>query len=1099
MKNKSLLLIISFNLLLILGVLGQKIPSTLFTELSANFTSIHFKNTLVETREHNITNYHHFYNGGGVAVGDFNNDGLIDVYFTSNQQPNKLYLNKGNFKFENITTSAGVAGRNGWKTGVSVADVNGDGLLDIYVCYSGNYKGPQRANQLFINNGNLTFTDKAKQMGVDDIGYTTNGVFFDYDNDGDLDLFVLNDNIHIAPIYNSAYLKKREDPLSGNHLYENENGHFKDVTKNAGIISNILSYGLGVSITDINNDGWPDIYVANDYIEEDYLYINNKNGTFSEILKSAVGHMSHSSMGIDIADINNDGLLDIFTADMLPNDNRRQKLLFAPDNYEYYQNSVKDGFYHQFMRNMLQLNNGNGTFSEIGQIAGVSNTDWSWAPLVADFDNDGNKDLFITNGFRRDITNRDFIKFNADATLKHLSGDAKNKLFKLLQVTKSSPLHNYAFQNNGNLKFSDHSKDWGFTTLGFSNGAAYADLDNDGDLDLIVNRINKVAGIYKNNTIEKKIGGNYLKIKLCSKSLNTNAVGASVTLYANSGKYLLENYPVHGFQSAMQIPLHFAFPDAAVDSIHIKWPNNNETVIKSKIKINDLLTISENETLEQAIQPILPLVKTIFNPTTKSLFYNHAEFGINDFKLQGLLPNMISYAGPKLIKGDVNGDQLDDIYICGTIMQSGSLFLQNKEGKFQINRNNDFSNYSIQNETNGVFFDADKDGDLDLFVLTGDYQRVALDSLPNGKLYINEKGYFKLSNESLPKDIGMGSVAVAMDINMDSYLDLFIGGRVVPGRYPESPGSRMLVNDGHGKFTDQTNNFAPDLLKLGMVTDAKWVDINKNHKPVLLICGEWMPIKCFELVNNKLVDKTDFYFDKALDGLWNTMELSDIDNDGDMDLIAGNWGTNSQFAATEKEPMTMYYDDFDKNGFMDPIICQYNQGVSYPMATRDEITDQMVSLRQRFSNYESYSNATIKDIFTKRQLDSAKKLAVNYLHTTWFENVHGKFIARSLPIQSDFSPVYAICAQDFNGDGNMDLLLCGNVDNARIRIGKLDANYGTLMLGDGKGNFKYINQLESGLAIKGSVRAIINIDTKNKEHLLLFGINNNKPILLKYE
>jgi hypothetical protein len=1096
MKFKFLFL--SFNLIICITVCGQKKLLTLFSELPSSRTGITFQNKLVETLQHNITNYHHFYNGGGVAAGDFNNDGLIDIYFTSNQQPNKLYLNKGNFKFEDITNKAGVAGRKGWKTGVSIADVNGDGLLDIYVCYSGDDIAEKRANQLFINNGNLTFTDKAKVMGVADLGYTTSAAFFDYDGDGDLDLFVLNDNIKITPIYTDSYLKKRGDAFAGNHLYENQNGYFLEVTQKSGIISNILSYGLGIAITDINNDGWPDIYIGNDYIEEDYLYVNNKNGTFSEILKSAVGHLSHSTMGIDIADINNDGLPDIFTADMLPKNNTRQKLLFAPDNFEYYQNLVKSGFYHQNMRNMLQLNNGNGTFSEIGQVAGVSNTDWSWAPLIADLDNDGNKDIFVTNGFRRDITNRDFIKFNADSTLKHLTGDTKTKLFNLLKSTKSTPLHNYIFKNEGNLTFTDHSKEWGFNTLGFSNGAAYADLDNDGDLDLMINKINHEAGIFRNNTIEKKLGGNFLKINLTSKSKNTNAIGAKVLLYAASGKYMLEQYPVHGFQSSMQIPLHLTFPDTQVDSIQVIWPNRLMTVIKSNIKINSVVNVLEESALKKDMAINSQFVQTIFNPTKKNIFYKHSEFGINDFKIQPLLPKMISYIGPKFIKGDVNGDHLDDIYICGSIIQPGMIFLQNKEGNFNINRDNDFSNFSMQNETNGVFFDADNDGDNDLFVLTGDYQRVDNDSLPNGKLYINDNGYFKLVSQHLPKDICMGSVVLSLDINKDGFLDLFIGGRVVPGRYPESPGCMILINDGHGNFANQTKQYASDFLKLGMVTDAKWVDINQNNTPVLMISGEWMPIQCFELVNNQLLNKTNQYFDKALNGLWNKMEFADMDHDGDLDLIAGNWGTNSQLQASEKEPMTLYYDDFDKNGFIDPIICQYNEGVSYPMATRDEMTDQIVSLRQKFPDYEKYANATINDIFSKDQIENAKKLNVNYLHTTWLENVNGKFITRSLPIQSDFAPVYSICANDFNGDGNVDLLLCGNIDNARIRIGKIDANYGVLLVGDGKGSFKYVNQVESGLSIKGNVRDILKIDTQNGNRLLLIGVNNSAPITLKY-
>ena len=1098
MNFRILFIYICINFLFSNVVFGQKMENSLFTSLPAATTGVQFSNNLLESQADNIITYEYFYNGGGVGLGDFNNDGLIDMYLTANQEFNKLYLNKGNFKFEDITKKAGVTGRSGWKTGVSIADVNGDGLLDIYVCYSRDEIAEKRANQLFINNGNLTFTDKAKEMGIADIGYTTNAAFFDYDKDGDLDLFVLNHHIKDITTYRDAYIKYIPEPISGNHLYKNNNGHFEDVTQSAGIISNKLSYGLGISISDINNDGWPDIYVGNDFIEEDYMYLNNTDGTFSEKLKSSVGHMSAFTMGLDIGDINNDGLLDMITLDMLPKDNKRQKLISSFDNFENYNNIVKAGFYHQSVRNMLQLNNGDGTFSEIGQLAGVSNTDWSWAPLIADFDNDGQKDIFVTNGFGRDMTSRDFVKFYADAQLKHLQGNTDSKMFEMLKGVKVTPLHNFIFKNDGKLYFSDHSKEWGFNELDFSNGAAYADLDNDGDLDLIVNKINQLAGVYRNNTNEKKLGGHYLKINLHSKSKNSNSLGAKVTLYAASGKYIIENYPVHGFQSSMQIPLHFTFPDDKVDSIKIIWPNKKETLLNSNIEINSLLNINEESNSQLLATQIAQPKKPIFTETNPVIYYKHSEFGTNDFKIQPLMPNMISYSGPKFIYGDVNGDKLNDIYICGTIYQSGTLFTQKSDNSFITNRNNDFSKFFLQNETNGVFFDADHDGDNDLFVLTGDYQSVVSDSLPNGKLYINESGYFKLRNDLLPKDICMGSVAVSIDVNKDGFLDLFIGGRVVPGGYPASPGSMLLMNDGQGKFTNQTSKYAPDFLNLGMVTDAKWVDINKNNKPILIICGDWMPLKCFSLENNQFVDKTDIYFDKIMNGLWNKMEFSDIDNDGDLDLIAGNWGTNSQFTASEKEPMTLYYDDFDKNGFIDPIICQYYEGVSYPMATRDELTDQIVSLRQKFPDYEKYSNATIKEIFSTAQINSAKKLEINYLHTTWFENVNGKFLIKSLPIQSDFSPVYAISANDFNGDGNIDLLLCGNIENVRIRIGKIDANYGVLLLGDGKGDFKYANQLESGLSLKGNVRDILKLDPINGNNLLLIGLNNSAPITLKY-
>ena len=1069
----------------------------LFTHLPFTSTGVNFKNKLVETATQNIITYEYFYNGGGIAAGDFNNDGLIDLYFTSNQQPNKLYLNKGNFTFEDITKNAGVAGRPGWKTGVSVADVNGDGLLDIYVCYSGDVEPAKRANQLFINNGNLQFTDNAKELGIADEGYTTQAAFFDFDRDGDLDLYAMNHNIKNLRNFDASFVKKMVDPDAGDRLYENVNGKFVDISRKAGIISNPLGYGLGINISDINNDGYPDIYITNDYVEEDYLYINNKNGGFTESLKSAFGHLSNFSMGVDIADINNDGLADIITLDMLPKDNRRQKLLYAPDNYELYNNTVLNGFYHQLMRNMLQVNNGDGTFSEIGQLAGVSNTDWSWAALLADFNNDGKKDLFVTNGYGRDMINRDFVKFYANERLKHLEGSTDSRMFQMLQGITSTPLHNFIFENTGNFNFKDQSIKWGFDEVGFSHGAVYADLDNDGDLDLVINKMNQEAGIYKNNTIENNKGGNFLQLHLSTATKNTFALGAKATLFAGSGTYTIENYPVHGFQSSMQIPLHFTFPDKIIDSILIRWPDGEIQVIVQNIPINQRLNILKPSVFisknRVAITP-----QTIFKSGNTILDYAHKQDGVNDFKIQPLMLNMISYSGPRIAKADINGDQLDDIFICGPKDEAGALFIQQSSGVFTLSTQPDFSPDAASEDCGAVFFDADNDGDMDLYVVSGGYALDVKDASLQDRLYINEAGKFIKKINALPPETISGAQVVPMDFDMDGDIDLFIAGRIIPGRYPESPGSRLLVNNGKGIFADQTETIAPLFFNIGLVTDAKWADINGDSSKELIICGEWMPLQCFSFSNGKFIDISDKVFDKKLNGFWNRLQLDDLDKDGDLDLVAGNWGTNSQLKVSDAEPATLYYGDFDNNGFIDPLICYFIEGKSYPMASRDEMTDQIVSLRQRFPTYDSYADATINEVLTTEQIKAAKQLSINYLHTAWFENIKGKFVTHKLPVQADFSPVYAIQTDDFNHDGNMDILLCGNIDQARVKIGKMDANYGVLLAGDGRGSFKYISQWQSGLSIKGCVRDIIPINTKSGKNLLMLGLNNQAPVFLNY-
>ncbi|HEX5025488.1 MAG TPA: VCBS repeat-containing protein, partial [Agriterribacter sp.] len=1074
----------------------------LFELLPPQKTNIHFNNLIEESLNLNVLMYEYLYNGGGVAIGDVDGDGLQDIYFSGNTVENKLYLNKGNMQFEDITAQAGVGGRRGpWKTGVTMADVNGDGLVDIYACYSGRLPAQKRMNQLFINQGvDKTgvpiFAEQAKQYGLADSSYSTQGYFFDYDKDGDLDMLLLNHNPKSLPVLDEAatmYELKTSDPEIGVKLFRNDKNIFKNVTAISAISSSALTYGLSAGIADINGDGWQDIYVCNDYSVPDYLYINNHNGTFTDAKQTSFGHTTHFGMGNNVDDINNDAYPDIISLDMLPEENHRQKMLMAPDNYEKYDLMLRSGFYYQYMRNMLQVNNGNGTFSEMGQLSGISNTDWSWAPLVADYDNDGWKDIYITNGYLRDYTNMDFLKYMNDY-IQNNSGDIRRQnVLDLVHKIPSSDVKNYMLRNEHGARFSNVSESWGFSDVSNSGGGVYVDLDNDGALDLVVNNINKPAFVY-HNLSASKAKNNYLNIALQGSGLNTQGLGAKVTLYTAHNKQYQEQMPARGYQSSVSPILHFGIgAEAVIDSLSIVWLSGKMEIIAG-IKPNRLVTLKESSAKQE--YKFLKPSKPLFEETPSPIVFQHEPNSINDFKRQPLMVNPMSFFGPCLAKADVNGDGLEDVFVGGATEQPGMIFMQQKSGNFVKQEQPSLQADKVAEDADAVFVDVNTDGFADLYVASGGYHHFTEnDSRLQDRLYINDgKGNFKRAADALPKMWVSKGCVRASDINGDSYPDFFVGGRVVPGRYPEIPQSFILINDGKGNFKDETAVIAPGLQHAGLISDAAWVDVNSDKKEDLVVVGEWMPVKLYINNNGKLEDKTTAYYDKPYSGWWNTLTVGDMNGDGKPDLIVGNEGLNTQCKVSEKEPAEMYYKDFDDNGSVDPVFSFYIQGKAYPYITRDELLDQIAGMRTRYTNYADYADKTVEDIFGKAELSDAGHLDANCLETSYFEmGADGKFHKKPLPLEAQSSPVFAISVLDFDGDGKKDMLLCGNINRARLRFGKSDANYGVLLKGKGDGNFDYVPQWKSGFQLWGDVRSVLQVN-----HTLLFGINQGQVRAYKH-
>lgn len=1078
---------------------NKKHEIILFGMLHASHTGIAFINELDQTEDLNTYTFRNFYNGAGVGIGDVNNDGLADIYFCGNTTPNKLYLNKGNFVFEDITMQGGVACEGVWSTGVSFADINGDGWLDIYVCKSGKDEGENRHNELFINHGDLTFSEQSHKYGLDIKGLSVHATFFDYDLDGDLDCYLLNNSFHSVSNFEPLPgLRETSDAGLNNILLRNDDGVFMNVTSHSGIYNTAISFGLGATVSDINRDGWPDIYVSNDFFERDYLYLNNRDGTFRECLEDYIQETSMGAMGADIADINNDGFVEIYVTEMTSAFNNRRKSKTVYQNWEVYQSAVKNGYHHQFARNTLQLNNKNGAFSEIGRYAGVDRTDWSWGALIFDMDADGWNDIFVANGIYKDLLDRDYLEFYSNPrNVRNVFEQAEHGVIALIDKMPSEKISNYALINNKNLTFTNLSKELGLSDPGFSNGAAYGDLNNDGYPDLVINNINMPPFIFQNNT-GLLHANNYISIELIGNTSNTGAIGSKINVYAGGFELLREKFPNRGFMSSVDPVIHVGLGEISrIDSLVITWPDLSKTTLFD-VEYNQRLTIDQNQSKAEPDKAVKQPQKSIFiNVEHDMPEVIHTENTFSDFDRYKLLFHMRSNEGPKIGVADVNADGLDDFYLCGAKDSPGALYLQTRNGFVRSNENL-FLQDRLSEETDCLFFDADEDGDPDLYIATGSLEFPSSSSALADRLYFNDgRGNFTKSPQILPSfRFESTSCVRAADADNDGDLDLFVGVRMMPFSYGINPDSYLLINDGKGNFSDKTRVLAADLRSFGHVTDATWSDIDGDGDQDLVIVGEWMPITILknEKGNFSVIRPPGLQHSS---GWWRTLQASDVDGDGDIDFIAGNNGLNSIFKASIHHPVEMYVNDFDLSGSIDHLICTYEDETLYPVAMMHDLINQIPSLANKIGTFEKYGTYSIDSLFSETILGKSVVQKAHMMESCVILNDgNDTFSMMPLPPEAQFFPVYSILVEDWDADGIVDLIIGGNQKRVKPEVGTYNAGHGLYLRGAGNGTFEALNSNTSGIVIHGEIRDLKTL-TVNGEQIILIAKNNAKTEYIK--
>ena len=1140
---------------LLAGCNSFKSEKPLFQSLDSTQTGVGFINQLVPSEKLNILDYLYYYNGGGVSAGDINNDGLTDLYFVSNQGKNKLYLNKGNFKFEDVTAKAGVEGFSDWQTGSTMADVNGDGFLDIYVCAVGNFRGLEGANELYINNQDGTFTEKAVDYGLDFTGFSTQAAFFDYDHDGDLDCYLLNHAVHTSRSYDRVSARNLRHNESGDYLYRNmlveqrakgvgqkertqlasqssaprpllpaRATRFLNVSEKAGIFGAAMGYGLGISVADLNNDGWEDLYVSNDFHEDDYYYINNKNGTFTESIKKAFQHTSRFSMGNDIADVNNDGYADVMTLDMYPEDETVEKSSLGEDPLDIYYYKLAYGYMNQYSRNCLQLNLSGKKFMDIGAMSGVAATDWSWSPLLADYDNDGIKDLFVANGIVHRPNNLDYVKFAADDSLRYAMETSTSLDERAIKLMPEGKVHNYLYRGTPSLRFDDKSVAWGFETPTFSNGAAYADLDNDGDLDLITNNIDSPAGLYRNDANTVFPDRHHLTIKLKGDAPNTFGIGGKVILKYNDTtgaptQQVQQLMLTRGFESSVAPELLFGLGQRnTVDSLIVIWPNQ-QMEVRTNVKANQLITLRQADAQLDgtAYHYTVPTTQPLFTDvtTTDTIPYKHRENKeYFDYVREPLMPFEVSTEGPHLAVGDVNGDGLEDLYAGGAKWQAGSLLIQQPTGHFTRSIQPAFTRDSTFEDVDAAFFDADGDKDLDLYVVSGGNEFYDKMTEQFDRLYLNDgKGTFSRATNALPPMYDNKSCVRPYDIDRDGDLDLFVGGRVVGFGYGKLPNSYLLINDGKGHFSDQTESRSSGLRKAGMITDAVWVDYDGDKDPDLVLAGDWMPVRIFTNNQGKFEESKPITANETpLSGFYQRIVAADFDRDGDVDLVAGNIGTNTKFRKTPDSQLKMWVKDVDNNQSTEQILAYSRTNSAgdrdwYPLAFKDELGKQMPGIiNKRFTDYVSFAGKKLNEVVKDDELKAAETYTVDQFASVYLENQGSQkgvpqFAVHELPMMAQVSKLFALQVIDIDHDGDLDVLGGGNFYGVSTYQGRYDANYGLVLRNDGKNRFTALSPVDCGFLLNGEIRDIRPVRTAQGPLIVVTrngaGLQVFKPLLVK--